>query len=193
MKSTHRKAHRFCTAFLFVAIIFLQPVIDVRANVSAQDKEVLEAVDKVAPTVEEIAKKLWDLSEVSLLEAKSSAYLKDLLKNNGFTITSDKAAGVPTSFVAEYGKGEPKLGILLEYDALPDLGNEPVAKKEPRKDGVTSGHGCGHNLIGAGAMGAALAIKQLMEEKRIPGTLRVYGAAAEESEGARGRYHYGSD
>jgi aminobenzoyl-glutamate utilization protein B len=87
--------------------------------------------------------------------------------------------------VAEYGKGKPIIGILLEYDALPGLGNEAVPKKQPRKDGVTAGHGCGHNLIGAGAMGAALAIKNLMEEKKIPGTLRVYGAAAEESEGAK--------
>jgi aminobenzoyl-glutamate utilization protein B len=167
------------------AIALLQPVPAASADVSVQEKEVLEAVEKVAPTVEEIAKKLWDLSEVSLLEIKSSAYLKDLLKDNGFTITSEKTAGVPTAFIAEYGSGEPKLGILLEYDALPDLGNEAVPEKQPRKDGVTAGHGCGHNLIGAGAMGAALAIKQMMEENRIPGTLRVYGAAAEESEGAK--------
>jgi aminobenzoyl-glutamate utilization protein B len=152
---------------------------------SAQDKEVLEAAEKVAPTVEEVAKKLWDLAEVSLLEVKSSAYLKDLLKKNGFAITSEKTAGVPTAFIAEYGKGEPKIGILLEYDALPGLGNEPVPKKQPRKDGVTAGHGCGHNLVGAGAMGAALTIKNMMVAKGIPGTLRVYGAAAEESEGAK--------
>ena len=126
-----------------------------------------------------------DLSEVSLLEVQSSVYLKDLLKDNGFTITSEGTAGVPTAFIAEYGTGEPKLGILLEYDALPGLGNEPVPQKQPRKDGVTGGQGCGHNLIGAGAMGAALAIKDLMEEKNIPGTLHVYGAAAEESEGAK--------
>jgi aminobenzoyl-glutamate utilization protein B len=185
MRTTGRQKVRNVLALLVLAITLLQPVPEARADASVQDKEVLEAVDKVAPTVEEIAKKLWDLSEVSLLEIKSSAYLKDLLKKNGFTITSDKAADVPTSFVAEFGKGEPELGILLEYDALPDLGNESVPEKEPRKDGVTSGHGCGHNLIGAGAMGAALAIKQLMEEKNIPGTLSVYGAAAEESEGAK--------
>ena len=134
MRTTDRQKVGIFLALLVLAISLLQPVPEARADVSAQDKEVLEAVDKVAPTVEEIAKKLWDLSEVSLLEIKSSAYLKDLLKNNGFTITSDKAAGVPTSFVAEYGKGEPKLGILLEYDALPDLGNEAVPKKEPRQD-----------------------------------------------------------
>ena len=170
---------------LFGAITLLQPVPEVHANADVQNKEVLEAVDKVAPTVEEIAKKLWDLSEVSLLEIKSSAYLMDLLKKNGFTLNSEGTAGVPTAFIAEYGKGEPKLGVLLEYDALPRLGNEPVPKKQPRKDGVTAGHGCGHNLIGAGAMGAALAIKNLMEQKKIPGTLCVYGTAAEESEGAK--------
>ena len=41
---------------------------------------------------------------------------------------------------------------MTEYDALPGLGNEAVAEKTPRKDGNTSGHGCGHNLIGAGAV-----------------------------------------
>ena len=73
----------------------------------------------------------------------------------------------------------------MEFDALPDLGNEPVSTKTPRKDGVTAGHGCGHNLIGAGAMGAALTIRNLMEQNGIAGTLRVYGGAAEESEGAK--------
>jgi aminobenzoyl-glutamate utilization protein B len=168
-----------------VLVMILQPGPAALADVSVEQQKIISVVDKVAPTIEETAKKLWELSEVSLLEVKSSAYLKDLLKKNGFTITSDKAADVPTSFVAEYGKGEPILGILLGYDALPDLGNETVPEKKPGKDGVTAGHGCGHNLIGAGAMGAALAIKQLMEGKRISGTLRVYGAAAEESEGAK--------
>jgi aminobenzoyl-glutamate utilization protein B len=185
MRAANRRAAKIAPALLFGAITFLQPVPEARADIAVQDGEVLEAVETVAPTVEEIAKKLWELSEVSLLEIKSSDYLKDLSKNNGFKITSKGTAGVPTSFIAEYGTGEPKLGILIEYDALPGLGNEPVPEKRPRKDGVTAGHGCGHNLIGAGAMGAALAIKQLMEEKRIPGTLRLYGAAAEESEGAK--------
>jgi aminobenzoyl-glutamate utilization protein B len=147
--------------------------------------EVLGAIEKVTPTIEQTAQKLWDLSEVSLLEKKSSAYLKGVLKRNGFKITSEDTANVPTAFIAEYGSGEPKLGIMLEYDALPGLGNEPVPKKQPRKDGITAGHGCGHNLIGAGALGAALALKNIMKEKGISGTLRVYGGAAEETEGAK--------
>lgn len=74
---------------------------------------------------------------------------------------------------------------MLEYDALPGLGNEAVPTKQQRKDGVTAGHGCGHNLIGSGALGAALALKNLMKEKGISGSLRVYGAAGEEAEGAK--------
>jgi aminobenzoyl-glutamate utilization protein B len=176
---------RIAPALLFAAAALLQPVSEARADLSPQAKEVLEAVEKVAPTVEEIGQKLWDLSEVSLLETKSSAYLKDLLKDNGFSITSEGTAGVPTAFIAEYGSGEPKLGILLEYDALPDLANAAVPRKQPREDGVTAGHGCGHNLIGAGAIGAALATKALMGEQQVSGTLRLYGAAAEETEGAK--------
>jgi len=148
-------------------------------------ENVLSAVERVSPTIEQVGLKVWELSELSLLEVESSAYLKEVLKKNGFSITSEGTANVPTAFVAEFGSGKPVLGIMLEYDALPGLGNEAVPHKEARKDGVTSGHGCGHNLIGAGALGAAVAIKDLMQEKGIAGTLRVYGAAAEETEGAK--------
>lgn len=155
------------------------------AEMTKQDQEVLRAVDKVQPVIEEVSQKLWNLSEVSMLESKSSDYLKGVLKKNGFKITSEATAGVPTAFIAEYGSGKPILGIMLEYDALPGLGNEAVPTKTPRKDGITAGHGCGHNLIGAGALGAALALKDYMKSKGIAGTLRVYGGAAEETEGAK--------
>ena len=67
----------------------------------------------------------------------------------------------------------------------PGSATRPSRNSRPREDGVTSGHGCGHNLIGGGSMGAALAMKNLLAEKKIPGTLRVFGTAAEESEGAK--------
>ncbi len=184
MRTTNSRTAIIAATLIFGMITLSSFAGQALAQRPGQD-EVLKAVEKVAPTVQEIAQKLWDLSEVSLLELKSSAYLKDVLKQNGFAITSEGTAGVPTAFIAEYGSGEPNLGILLEYDALPGLGNEAVPKRQPRNDGITAGHGCGHNLIGAGAMGAALAIKNLMTEKKIPGTLRVYGTAAEESEGAK--------
>jgi aminobenzoyl-glutamate utilization protein B len=172
-------------AAAITAIAFMVLPAQLGAQVPQNNQDVLGAVEKVQPTIEATAQKLWDLSELSLLEAKSSDYLKGLLKENGFKITSEGTSGVPTAFIAEYGFGTPILGIMLEYDALPGLGNEAVPEKRARKDGVTAGHGCGHNLIGAGALGAALALKDYMKSKGIAGTLRVYGGAAEETEGAK--------
>ena len=172
-------------AAALTAIIFMVLPAQLDAQMTQQNQDVLGAVEKAQPVIEEVAQKLWDISEVSLLELKSSDYLKGVLKENGFKITSEGTAGVPTAFIAEYGTGKPILGIMLEYDALPGLGNEAVPEKQARKDGITAGHGCGHNLIGAGALGAALALKDYMSSKGIAGTLRVYGGAAEETEGAK--------
>jgi len=160
-------------------------VVPIAVMAQTPNNQTIVAVERVAPTIEDTAAKLWDLSEVSLLEVKSSSYLKELLKKNGFKITSEKTADIPTAFIAEFGSGKPVLGIMLEYDALPGLGNAGVPRKEARKDGNTAGHGCGHNLIGAGALGAALALKNLMQQNKTPGTLRVYGGASEETEGAK--------
>jgi aminobenzoyl-glutamate utilization protein B len=144
-----------------------------------------QAVEQTRPTIERLARELWQLAELSLLEVKSAQLILDILRAEGFTITSTGTAAVPTAFIAEWGSGKPILGVLAEYDALPGLGNAAVPRKEPRADQVTSGHGCGHNLLGAAAVGAAIALKNLMVEQNIPGTLRVYGCAAEETEGAK--------
>lgn len=144
-----------------------------------------QAVERARPTMERLAGDLWQFAELSLQEVKSARLLMDILRGEGFTITSKGTASVPTAFIAEWGTDRPILGVLTEYDALPGLGNEPVPRKEPRKDHVASGHGCGHNLLGSAAMGAAIALKNLMSEHHIPGTLRVYGCAAEETEGAK--------
>lgn len=148
-----------------------------------------EAIDQeitqLSPEIERLASKLWHLAELSLVEVQSARLIIALLREQGFTIKSLGTAGVPTAFIAEWGSGSPILGILAEYDALPGLGNEPVPRQEPRKDQVTSGHGCGHNLLGAGSIGAAITLKNLMSREGIPGTIRLYGCAAEETEGAK--------
>jgi aminobenzoyl-glutamate utilization protein B len=103
----------------------------------------------------------------------------------GFKITSTGTAGLPTAFIAEWsqGTGGPVLAYLPEYDALPALGNAAEPRQTPGP--TPDGHGCGHNMIGAGCTGAAFALKRLMEAARTPGTIRVYGCAAEETEGAK--------
>jgi aminobenzoyl-glutamate utilization protein B len=144
-----------------------------------------QAVEQTIPTIKRIANEVWQFAELSLQEVKSAQLIMDILQEQGFTITSKGTAGVPTAFIAEYGSGAPVLGLLAEYDALPGLGNEPVPYREPRKDQIASGHGCGHNLLGAGSIGAAIALKNVVTEQKIPGTIRVYGCAAEETEGAK--------
>jgi len=143
------------------------------------------AVEQATPIIQRIAKEVWQFSELSLQEIKSAQLLIHILQEQGFTITSKGTAGVPTAFIAEYGDSSPTLGFLVEYDALPGLGNEPVPYREPRKDQITSGHGCGHNLLGAGSIGAAIALKNVLIEDKLSGTIRVYGCAAEETEGAK--------
>jgi aminobenzoyl-glutamate utilization protein B len=145
------------------------------------------ALEATRPVIERICAEVWELAEVGLHEVKSAQVHLRELAEAGFTIASTGTSGVPTAFVAEWtmGTGGPKIGFLAEYDALPSLANAPVPRPEPRADGVTSGHGCGHNLLGAGLTGAAIAAKHVMEQNNIPGTLRVYGCAAEETEGAK--------
>ncbi|NCC32188.1 MAG: amidohydrolase [Chloroflexia bacterium] len=149
--------------------------------------ELIQALERAEPTIAHLATEVWNLAELSLHEVASAQLYQQALQAAGFTLVSVGTAGIPTAFIAEwtYGSGGPIIGFLLEYDALPDLGNAPVPRQQPRDDGKTSGHGCGHNLLGAGLAGAAIAVKHLMETKAIPGTLRLYGCAAEETEGAK--------
>jgi aminobenzoyl-glutamate utilization protein B len=142
-------------------------------------------VERAFPTMERLAGDLWQLAEVSLQEVESVRRVVDVLRAEGFTITRQGAGGLPTAFLAQWGSGSPLLGVLVEYDALPGLGNEALPYRQARTDGTASGHGCGHNLLGAAAIGASLALKRLMSAAGLPGTLRVYGCAAEEAEGAK--------
>ena len=86
----------------------------------------------------------------------------------GFTLVEHGHVGRATAFVAEWRQGDegPKIGFLLEYDALPGLGNAAVPRREERADGVRNGHGCGHNLLGAALTGAAIAAKGKMLAER---------------------------
>lgn len=125
-----------------------------------------------------IAFDIWKFAEVGYKELKSSAILQQTLRDNGFTVQVG-VAEIPTAFVATYGSGEPVIGILAEFDALPGLSQEAIPEKKsvPGKD---AGHACGHHLFGTGSVAAGIAIKKLVEEKKISGTIKVFGCPAEE-------------
>ncbi len=124
------------------------------------------------------ALQIWNYAELGYKEEKSTALLQQTLKNNGFSIQNG-IAGMPTAFIATYGSGQPVIAILAEYDALPGLAQEAVPEKKsiPNQAG---GHGCGHHLFGTASVAAGIEIKNLIEQKKLTGTIRVYGCPAEE-------------
>jgi aminobenzoyl-glutamate utilization protein B len=140
----------------------------------------LDAAERLVPRTEELSKALWDYSETALHERKSAELLAAEVEAQGFKVERG-VAGLPTAFVATFGEGKPVIGILAEYDALPGAGNMAEPVRAARRDGVTSGHGCGHNLFGAASVTAAIAAKQAIDEHGLRGTLRVYGTPAEET------------
>lgn len=161
-------------------LLGLAPAVAVGQGLSPEKTTALAAVEALGPEIREMSMKLWDFSELALLETRSAEYLANLLEAEGFTVERG-VAGMPTAFVASFGSGAPRIGILAEYDALPNIGNAKVPRKAPREDGQPHGQGCGHNLFGAGSVGAAIALKRTMEAHDLGGTIRLYGTPAEET------------
>jgi aminobenzoyl-glutamate utilization protein B len=126
-----------------------------------------------------LSDRIWDLAELSFEEAQSSRLQIELLQRHGFAIKRH-LGGLPTAFCAEWGKGDPVIAFLGEYDALPNLPRQLATGAPAHAGAITNGHGCGHNLLGSGAMLAALAVRDLIREKTLPGTVRYYGCPAEE-------------
>ena len=116
----------------------------------------------------EISDAIWGFAELGFVEFRSSELLASELEAQGF-IVERGVAGIPTAFVATWGKGMPVIGVMGEYDALPGISQKAVSHKDPVVDGAP-GHGCGHNIHGTSGVGGAIAAKAAMEEAGIPGT-----------------------
>ncbi len=125
-----------------------------------------------------VALNIWEYAELGYKEFKSTLLLQNILKENGFNVEAG-VAGIPTAFVASYGSGTPVIGILAEFDALPGLSQNNSATKTPVANN-NNGHGCGHHLFGTGSVAAGIAIKQLLKDGTIKGTVKVFGCPAEE-------------
>lgn len=146
---------------------------------SAQDSDaVIDFIDSRYEDTADIARSIWEFAEVGYQENQSSTLLQDSLTAEGFTIEAG-VANIPTAFVANYGSGGPVIAILAEFDALPGINQDSVPDRLPIQ-GKTAGHACGHNLFGAGSIGAAIAIKHWLEESGTPGRIRILGTPAEE-------------
>jgi aminobenzoyl-glutamate utilization protein B len=136
-------------------------------------------LDQTRPRWEQVSRQIWDFAETALQEKKSSAYLADLLTKEGFKVQRG-IGGLPTAFVATAGSGSPVVGILAEYDALPELSQKSGETHQAPLVQGAPGHGCGHNLLGTAAVAAAVAANKSRIEKKLPGTIQVFGTPAEE-------------
>ena len=144
-----------------------------------QKQWALESIRQQAGTFGALSDTIWEYAELSLKEFRSAQEYARVLAELGFTVQTG-LCGMPTAFSGSYGSGRPIIGILGEFDALSGLSQKAaVARKEELVHGG-AGHGCGHNLLGAGALAAAYGIKCYLEKTGGSGTVIFYGTPGEE-------------
>ena len=136
-------------------------------------------VDAKLQVLTELSDKIWDFSELSMLEFKSAAAYIQVLEAEGFRVEKN-LCGIPTAFSGSYGEGSPVIGILGEYDALSGLSQKACSTEHKPLIPGGCGQGCGHNLLGAASLGAAMAIKHEIEAGNLRGTVIFYGCPGEE-------------
>ena len=141
-------------------------------------KAIIASVEKHKANLIQISDEIWGLAETAFEEHQSSKILADYAEAQGFKVERG-VAGEPTAFVATYGSGKPVISVLGEFDALPGLSQKIEPTKNPIIDD-NPGHGCGHNLFGAASLGAAVAIKEQIENGTLKGTVIFFGTPSEE-------------
>jgi len=142
-------------------------------------QKLYDIIEKHSAAITGLSDKIWEYAELSLLEYKSTAAYVQILKEQGFTV-EENLCGIPTAFSGSFGSGSPRIGILGEYDALSGLSQEPGATEHIPLTPDGCGQGCGHHLLGAASLGAAIAIKEAMEAGALQGTVIFYGCPGEE-------------
>ena len=150
--------------------------------ISSKEEKFFEAVDAREEALAALSKEIWGYAELGLKEVQSSKAIAAYLEKEGFKVQLG-VGSIPTAICAEYGSGHPVIAYLGEYDALPQLDQKVAAHKEwqhPERP-ESPGHGCGHNNLGVGAVGAAIFLKEAIASGTVKGTVRFYGCPAEET------------
>jgi aminobenzoyl-glutamate utilization protein B len=147
-------------------------------KLTGNKKAITASIENHQSRLIQISDSIWFLAETAFDEVGSSRILSDYAASNGFKVERG-VAGMPTAFVATYGSGKPVISVLGEFDALPGISQKAQPIKSPLQEGA-AGHGCGHNLFGTASLGAAIAVKELMEAGKLKGTVKFFGTPAEE-------------
>lgn len=159
-------------------LFLLAGIVAFGQKIPKDKKQLIASVENHKEDLISISDKIWANAEIAFQETESSKLLADYAEANGFTVERG-VAGIPTAFIATYGEGKPVISVLGEFDALPGISQKAQPTKEPLEAGA-AGHGCGHNLFGTASLGAAIAVKEMIEAGEIKGTVKFIGTPAEE-------------
>jgi aminobenzoyl-glutamate utilization protein B len=163
--------------------VLAQPLVPTRKaadpDLNQLKREAVAEVEKMQKLTQEMVDSIFSFAELGFQEYETSKYITGILEKNGFKIERG-VVGMPTAWVASYGSGQPVIGFMTDIDCIPRASQKPgVAYHDPIiKD--APGHGEGHNSGQAVNVVAALALKKLMEQHKLPGTIRLYPGVAEE-------------
>ena len=149
------------------------------ARIDALKDEASKEVEARADLVQRIVDQLFSFGELGFQEVETSRYLVGLLRREGFSVDT-AVAGIPTAWVARWGRGRPVIALGSDIDGIPQASQVPgVACRMPLVEGAP-GHGEGHNSGQAVNLAAAFAVKRIMEREKLPGTLLLWPGVAEE-------------
>ncbi|MBN9383422.1 MAG: amidohydrolase [Chitinophagaceae bacterium] len=173
---------KFCLPVTGILLLFIIPFsfTSAQKDVARIEKYKTQALTDLQAQWDQykhVALQIWGYAELGYKEVQSSALHQKTLTDNGFAVQTG-VAGLPTAFVATYGSGQPVIGILAEFDALPGLSQDSVPEKKSL--GAEAGHACGHHLFGTASVAAAVELKKIMEQYHLSGTIRLFGTPAEE-------------
>jgi amidohydrolase len=133
----------------------------------ALDRKALDAsVDELGADLSALARRIHAHPELCFEERQASAWLGECLERELGAEVERGVGGLETAFRARVGRGSPRIAILAEYDALPEIG-----------------HACGHNLIAGSAVGAFLALAR--QASQFEGSVEIIGTPAEEGGGGK--------
>ncbi|MEZ4585035.1 MAG: amidohydrolase [Gemmatimonadales bacterium] len=142
-------------------------------------------IDARAQFTAQVVDQIFSFGELGFQEFETSKYLVGLLRREGFTV-EEGFSGIPTAWVARWGSGKPVIAIGSDIDGIPQASQVPgLACRKPLVAGAP-GHGEGHNSGQALNLTAALAVKKLMEQEKLPGTLVLWPGVAEEQVATKG-------
>lgn len=134
-------------------------------NADDRATRIHRGLENLGPGLWELSLRIHDNPEIGLREVQAAEWLTSYLQEQGFAMEKG-ICGLPTAFRASYGHGKPTIAFVAEYDALPEFG-----------------HACGHNIIAASALGAAVALRDLVDE--VGGQILVIGTPGEEIYGCK--------